>query len=409
MRLLLALLLMTIIATPASAQTDTAPLYQYREGERPHWVSPENPTGAPGAGGRENRGAKGHAFETIPVGQSHVLADIHGAGTIDRIWMTIEDRSPEALRGLKLEIFWDGAATPAVSVPLGDFFLHGASQMLPMETALLASPEGRSFVSYIPMPFRRSARLVVTNESARQVNLIFYDVNYRRLRSQPDDALYFHAWWNRERATVLGRDFRILPRVGGRGRFLGASVTVLTNPVYRDTWWGEGEVKMYLDGDRRSATLVGTGTEDYIGTAWGQGAYVNRFQGAPIASWDAGGRWTFYRFHIPDPVWFHGEIEVTIQQIGGAPKADVLRFLKAGTPLIPVSVDAGNRKGGFVSLLADGISLKDVKLDGWTNYYRSDDVAAVAYFYLDRPGGVASPIAPVAERVAALRSPPKKD
>ena len=408
MRLLLALLLMTIIATPASAQTDTAPLYQYREGERPHWVSPENPTGAPGAGGRENRGAKGHAFETIPVGQSHVLADIHGAGTIDRIWMTIEDRSPEALRGLKLEIFWDGAATPAVSVPLGDFFLHGASQMLPMETALLASPEGRSFVSYIPMPFRRSARLVVTNESARQVNLIFYDVNYRRLRSQPDDALYFHAWWNRERATVLGRDFRILPRVSGRGRFLGASVTVLTNPVYRDTWWGEGEVKMYLDGDRDHASLVGTGAEDYIGTAWGQGAYINRFQGAPIATWEGGGRWTFYRWHIPDPIFFARDIEVTLQQIGGARKNIILDLQRAGAPLIPVTIDPGSRTN-FQQLLTrqPQVPLSDPSLpDGHTNYYRSDDVAAVAYFYLDRPENGLPAIAPAAERTAALRPPP---
>jgi hypothetical protein len=106
-----------------------------------------------------------------------VLADIKGAGIIDRMWMTIEDRAPDALRGLKLEIFWDGARTPAVSVPLGDFFLHGAGQMVPMETALLASPGGPLLVSYLPMAFRRGAQVVVTNESPRQVNLIFYDIN----------------------------------------------------------------------------------------------------------------------------------------------------------------------------------------------------------------------------------------
>jgi hypothetical protein len=272
----------TAASAPAQEGDD---LFRYRAGEATRWASPENPTAGKGEGGQENRGAKGHAFETIRVGQSHVLADINGAGTIDRIWMTIEDRSPDALRGLRLDIFWDGAATPAVSVPLGDFFLHGAGEMVPMETALLASPEGRSFVSYIPMPFRKAARVVVTNESATQVNLIFYDINFRQLRRQPKDALYFHAWWSRERASGLGRDFRILPRISGRGRFLGASVTVLTNAEYGETWWGEGEVKIALDGDRPGRpTLVGTGAEDYIGTAWGQGAYVNRFQGAPIAS-----------------------------------------------------------------------------------------------------------------------------
>jgi hypothetical protein len=402
------LLLATLSTAPALAQpSDGAPLYQYQPNGRTRWISPENPTGAPGAGGQENRGAKGHAFDTIPIGGSHVLADIQGPGTIDRMWMTIEDRSAEALRGLRLEIFWDGAASPAVSVPLGDFFLHGAGEMVPMDTALLASPEGRSFLSYIPMPFRRGARIVVTNESGRAVNLIFFDVNYRALPRQPRDMLYFHAWWSREQRTRLARDFRILPRIEGRGRFLGASVTVLTNPVYRDTWWGEGEVKIYLDGDRGLPSLVGTGAEDYIGTAWGQGAYINRFQGAPIATWAGGGRWTFYRFHIPDPIFFRQGIEVTLQQIGGARKAIVLDLQNAGAPLIPVTIDPGSRNNFQQLLVRDPpIPLSDPSLpDGHTNFYRSDDVAAVAYFYLDRPEGVLPAIAPGAERIAGIRPP----
>jgi hypothetical protein len=406
MRRLLPLLAAAAFPTNAFAQSETPPLYQYQENQRPHWISPENPTGAPGAGGRENRGGKGHAFETIPVGRSHVIADIKGAGIIDRMWMTIEDRAPDALRGLKLEIFWDGARTPAVSVPLGDFFLHGAGQMVPMETALLASPEGRSFVSYLPMAFRRGARIVVTNESPRQVNLIFFDVNYRQVERQPADALYFHAWWSRDRATKLGQDFRILPRVRGRGRFLGASVTVLTNTAYRDVWWGEGEVKMYLDGDRDLASLVGTGAEDYIGTAWGQGAYVNRFQGAPIATWEGGGRWTFYRWHVPDPIFFSRDIEVALQQIGGGRKNIVLDLQRAGAPLIPVTIDPGSRTN-FQQLLTSGKQLSDPSLpDGHTNFYRSDDVAAVAYFYLDKPENGLPAIAPAAERLADLRPPP---
>ena len=400
--------MLLLVAPPAQAQDGPqAPLYQFQPQGRTHWISPENPTGAPGVGGRENRGAKGHAFETIPIGQSHILADIRGAGTIDRIWMTIEDRSPEALRGLKFEIFWDGALSPAVSVPLGDFFLHGAGEMVAMETALLTSPEGRSFVSYIPMPFRRGAKVVVTNESGRPVNLIFYDINYRTLPRQSDDALYFHAYWSREQATRLGRDFRILPRIQGRGRFLGTSVTILTNTVYNDTWWGEGEVKMFLDGDREHASLVGTGAEDYIGTAWGQGAYINRYQGAPIATWDNGGRWTFYRFHVPDPIFFNRDIEVTLQQIGGARKAIVIGLQDAGAPLIPVTIDPGSRVNFQQLLTRDPpVPLSDPSLpDGHTNFYRSDDVAAVAYFYLDRPEGALPPIAPAAERLAAIRRP----
>lgn len=382
-------------------------IYELPRDQQSRWISPENPTGARGAGARENRGAKGRAFETIAVGGTHTLANIQGAGVIDRLWMTIEDRSPEALRGLRLEMFWDGAKTAAVSVPLGDFFLHGAGEMVPMETELFTSPEGRSFVSYVKMPFRRGAKLTVTNESGKPVNLIFFDINYRAMPKLPADALYFHAWWSRERATTLGRDFRILPRLQGRGRFLGTSVTVLTNPAYEKTWWGEGEVKIALDGDGDHPTLVGTGTEDYIGTAWGQGAYINRYQGAPIATWDDEGRWTFYRFHVPDPVYFHHEIEVTLQQIGGARKPAIIGLIEKGAPLIPVTIDPGSRNG-FQQLLTSGNQLSDPSLpDGHTNYYRSDDVAAVAYFYLDRPENNLPALAPASERLAAIRVPAK--
>lgn len=391
------------IALPASAQ---APLYEYRAGERSHWASPENPTARKGGGGIENRGAKGHAFETIPAGGAHVLADIRGAGVIDRMWITVDDRSPERLRALRLDIYWDGAKTPAVSVPLGDLFGGGAGALVPMETALVASPEGRSFVSYIPMPFRRGARIVVRNESMRELPLIFYDVNYRSLARLPDDALYFHAWWSRDRATEPGRAFQVLPRVEGRGRFLGMLATTFTDPRYGRTWWGEGEVKIYLDGDRGHASLVGTGTEDYIGTGWGQGAYVNRYQGAQVAD-EARGRWSYYRFHVPDPVFFERELRVELQQMGGAPKQEVVALLGKGVPLLPVTIDPG-RRDGFRQLLAtdpptpvtaDGLP------EGWTNFYRSDDVSAVALFYLDRPENGLPPLAPVAERTAALRPP----
>lgn len=409
MRYLLGLCAAALTTVPVSSQV-SSDLSRYRSGEQTRWISPENPAGARGAGASENRGAKGHAFDTIPVGGTHTLANIRGAGTIDRIWMTIEDRSPEALRGLKLEMFWDGAAAPAVSVPLGDFFLHGAGEMVPMETELFASPEGRSFVSYVPMPFRTGARISITNESGKSVNLIFFEINYRSLKAQPKEALYFHAWWSRDRATTLGQDFRILPRIKGRGRFLGANVTVLTNPVYEKTWWGEGEVKIALDGDRSNApTLVGTGTEDYIGTAWGQGAYINRYQGAPIATWDEEGRWTFYRFHVPDPVWFETGIEVALQQMGGARKNIVQGLVQKGAPLVPVTIDPGSRTN-FQQLLVNGKNLADPSLpNGHTNYYRSDDVAAVAYFYLDQPSGVLPAISPAVERQAGIRNATKKD
>jgi hypothetical protein len=399
-RLVAALLLLA--GLPAQAQEA---LYQYQDSE-PRWASPENPKAEKGAGGRENQGAKGHAYETIAPGKALVLADIAGAGVIDRMWITVMDRSPEMLRSLRLDIFWDGAKTPAVSVPLGDFFLAGAGAPVPMETALVASPEGRSFVATIPMPFRKGARVVLTNESAKVLRQIYWDVDFRRVKRLADDALYLHALWRRDRATLLGEDFQLLPHVRGRGRFLGTAVTVFTNPAYGKSWWGEGEVKIYLDGDRDRPTLAGTGTEDYIGTGWGQGTYVHRYQGSPVAD-ETGGRWTFYRFHVPDPIFFARGIRVDLQQVGGAMKAEVLRMMAQGVPLQPVSVATGSGgRDGFVKLLDKPTALAGLP-DGWTNFHRSDDVSAVTWFYLDRPENGLPPLAPVAGRTAALR-PPKQ-
>jgi len=123
-----------------------------------------------------------------------------------------------------------------------------------------------------------------------------------------------------------------------------------------------------------------------------------------VATWDKGGSWSFYRFHVPDPLWFHQGIEVSLAQIGGAPKADVVRFEKAGASLIPVTVDNGNRTGGFAALLTSGKKLTDPSVvDGWTNFYRSDDVAAVAYFYSERPDRILPAIQAASERMSSLR------
>lgn len=399
----LALLAALLLCAPSAAAQ--APIYTYRDAP-PRWASPENPTAAKGAGAVENQGAKGHPYDSIAAGGALVLADLRGAGVIDRIWLTIKDRSPEMLRALRLEITWDEAATPAVSVPLGDLFGAGAGALVPMESELVASPEGRSFVSYIPMPFRSGAHVVLVNESDKDLPQVFYDVDARQLPAMPPDALYFHAYWSRERATTPGRAFQVLPRVQGRGRYLGTLVTTFTDPRYGTTWWGEGEMKLYLDGDGDHPTLAGTGTEDYIGTAWGQGAYVQRFQGAPVAD-AAQGRWSFYRFHVPDPIYFARDLRVELQQIGGAPKAEVLALQARGVPLQPVSIDPGGR-AAFVQLLAGDaptpLTRKDLP-DGWTNFYRSDDVSAVALFYLDRPTSGLPAMAPVAERIKGLRPP----
>jgi len=369
----------------------------------PRWASPENPAGQRGAGGRENRGGKGHPFDTLRAGQSLTLADVSGSGVIRRIWITISDRSPRMLRALRLEMFWDGAARPAVSVPFGDFFGPGLGQTTAFENALFSSPEGRSFNTVVPMPFRTQARIVLTNDSDKTLDRVYFDVDYTLGDAHDDGTLYFHALWRRTAQTTLGEDFEVLPAVEGRGRYLGASLGVITDPAYLETWWGEGEVKIFLDGDTAHPTLVGTGTEDYIGTGWGQGVYVHRYQGAPVADKEKR-LWAFYRFHVPDPIFFGERCRVALQQMGGAPKAEVLALQKAGVALTPVTIDAGDRDR-FILLLdrTPPVALEDPSLpDGWVNFYRRDDVTATAYFYLDRPGGTGQPLPPLAARVAAL-------
>jgi hypothetical protein len=359
-------------------------LFEYSDQLEPRWFSFENINGAKGAGGKENNGAKGHPCDYIKPGESKTLLEIHEAGIINRIWITINDRSPEMLRSLKLEMFWDNEKKPAVSVPFGDFFGVGLGRMASFENALFASPEGRSFNCFIPMPFKKAARIVITNESGKNLDMIFFDIDMQLLKSWDEDFLYFHAYWHRDTATALSRDYEVLPDVKGKGRFLGSNVGVICDKVYKGFWWGEGEVKMYLDGDRDFPTLVGSGTEDYIGTAWGQGEFNTRYAGCLVAD-NEQDAWAYYRFHIPDPVYFQNQCRVAIQQIGGGPKGDVKKLMDKGVRLIPITIHEIPILHPIYS--ADSITKLDNPAlpDGWTNFYRSDDYSSVAYFYLDQP------------------------
>jgi hypothetical protein len=148
--------------------------------------------------------------------------------------------------------------------------------------------------------------------------------------------------------------------------------------------------------------LNGTGTEDYIGTGWGQGAYANSFAGCLIAD-ETRKQWSFYRLHIPDPVFFSNKCKVALQQIGGDAKAEVLKMQRGGAKLAPVTIDDGKqllklfRRGHVVQL--DSVGLPD----GWTNFYRSDDVSATAWFYLNTPENNLPLLQPVNYRTAKLR------
>lgn len=361
------------------------------------WISPENPTGAKAKGGITNKGAKGSAFFTIKAGEKLVLMDVKGSGIIHRMWLSgTIPRSEEQRRLVRIDIYWDGESKPAVSAPIGDFFGNGLGLSVPFENALFSNPEARSYNFTIPMPYRKAAKIVLTNESPSHA-LVWYDINFTEEKVAPD-AMYFHAYWNRTFKTNLGKDYVILPEVKGKGRYIGTNVGVIGDSVYRNTWFGEGEVKIFLDGDKELPTLSGTGTEDYIGSGWGQGEYFNRNQGSLVSD-NSNDLYTFYRYHLPDPVYFHTACKVTLQQIGNT-GIQHMRELQAKGVAIPVQLFMKgdnddifhlNGKAPEQLLLLDQNPIPDINDPKYTqaafggNFYRSDDVSATAYFYLTTP------------------------
>lgn len=378
-------LAMAQVTTPG-ATLDS--LYVLPEGVETRWASAENFKGEKGVAAQANAGRKGSPNFGFPNGEQKILAEVSGtSGCVRRIWVTISTRTATTLRGIRLDMYWDGADKPAVSVPLGDFFCQPLGQMAAFQNALFSSPEGRSFNTCVPMPFKTGMKIVVTNESGQDVRMFFYDVNYTIGDQHPDKVLYFHAHWRRENPTTMKQDFAILPRVEGAGRYLGTCVSVIPNTdEYYKAWWGEGEVKIYLDGDKEFPTLAGTGTEDYIGTGWGQGRYDQLYQGCHVAGGEQF-RYGFYRLHIPDPVYFRKDIRVTIQQIGFMGSAQAEKFLEAGKTVY--------RAG-------PGMQAIDLEKQPGGLFERRDDWAACAYFYLDQPTNNLPGLADVAQRIADL-------
>ena len=371
------------------------PLYLLPTNIVTRWASAENPDGAVGAGGQIEDGRKGRPFLPLPAGDTLVLAHGDGPGMVRRMWATIDDRSPELLSGIVLRIYWDGNAKPAVEAPLGDFFGHTLGHMATFANAWFDSPEGRSFNCRIPMPFRAGFKITVANESPRDVAMFFYDVNYTLGDAIGVDCGYFHSAYRRENPTHLRRDFEILPRIEGRGRFLGCTLGAIADKdMWGTAWWGEGEVKMFLDGDSQLPTLCGTGTEDYIGTGWAQGQYALPWHGCPLADHEAM-RFGFYRLHGPDPVYFQTCLRVTIQQIGCAQRAYIAARLRE-RGLDSVTSNSADQHRMTVA------ELESVDPDGYALFERQDDWCATAYFYLDRPTSELPQIETYEKRVAGL-------
>jgi hypothetical protein len=333
----------------------------------------ENPTGARGAGGTAHGGRKGAPSRRLEPGERVVLADLAGAGVIRHIWMTFPAAPPERMRSLVLEVFYEGADAPSVSVPALDFFGMPHGRPVAYHSALGAANEGRGFNSFVPLPFRRGVRVELWNASSRRT-ILYYQIDYTLQRELPPDLGLLHVSFRRENPTALRRDFVIADGLRGPGRFLGCNVGVrVIDPA---AWYGEGEVKVYRDGDRELPTICGTGLEDYVGSAWGLGAHAAPYGGAPLvvgpraASPEFVG---FYRWHLPDPIMYARDLRVTIQQIGAmffrAGEEEALeRYARTNPP-------AG---AGWVRDVGPGLL-------AWGLAERVDDYCATAFVYCREP------------------------
>ncbi|MCX5660206.1 MAG: DUF2961 domain-containing protein [Planctomycetota bacterium] len=381
---------------------DAAPLYQLSRTVTMHWANPENYEARDHAGGKSNSGRKGSPCRgVLKAGETWTLAEARGTGTVRRIWITMSQRDIAGLRGLTIRAFWDGQEKPAIEAPIGDFFGCPLGRNLIFESAWFNNPEGRSYNSFIPMPFRTGFKITVSNDSPQDQAMFWYHIDYTLGDAHNDDTGYLHAHWRRENLTKLCEDFEILPRVDGRGRFLGCNIGVVTdNTRYRGSWWGEGEMKIFLDGDTEFPTLCGTGTEDYICTAWGQGQFQRQWYGCPLADNDRG-QYAFYRLHGPDPIFFQQHCRATMQQIGWGSYHDMLQHHKAAGQDHIVLTGDGGRKYSDADIAADPEKAKAHGL-----FEREDDWCATAYFYLDRPAGTLPGIARYEQRIANLTGDP---
>ncbi len=295
-------------------------------------ISAENFTGEKGNAGRATEGTgKFHARDLGPGWKispsiriaprsTFTLADIAGPGAIQHIWMTT---FPGHWRSLILRAYWDGEEAPSIECPYGDFFANGWCERSNVNSLpVVVNPAGGTN-SYWEMPFRRHARITIENLGTEEA-VLYYQIDYT-LTDVPEDAGYFHVQWRRNNPLPYKQVHTLVDNIRGMGHYVG---TYIAYQVNNTGWWGEGEIKFYLDGDTDFPTICGTGTEDYFGGAWnwehpqGQyGTYSTPFLGLhqviqPDGLYRSQQRFGMYRWHIMDPIRFEQDLRVTLQALG---------------------------------------------------------------------------------------------
>lgn len=295
-------------------------------------ISPENLNGAKGHGGTASEGGASNAardlgqgwkvnpFVVIQPKQTFVLADIDGQGAIQHIWMT----PTGTWRFSILRMYWDDEKDPSVEVPVGDFFAMGWGVYSRLSSLAVCVNPGSAFNSYWPMPFRKKAKITLENLDDKAM-VIYYQIDYTQTQV-PKDAAYFHAQFRRVNPLPYKDVYTILDNVKGKGQYVG---TYLAYGVHNNGWWGEGEIKFYMDGDKAFPTINGTGTEDYFGGSYNfenqekkqYEEFTSPYSGLiqvikPDGLYKTQQRFGLYRWHIADPVRFDADLRVTIQALG---------------------------------------------------------------------------------------------
>jgi hypothetical protein len=335
------LLLGSLLALPAAALAQSAPYSGLGNGlgdiyrlskAKSFSIGPENLTGEKGKGGMSEHGSayeaardlgqgwKMNPYIVVAPGATFTMAEIHGSGAIQHMWMTPTGDWRYSI----LRMYWDDEPTPSVEVPLGDFFASGWGKFAPITSLAVCVNPGSAFNSYWPMPYRKKAKITVQNIDDKPLT-IYYQIDYTETEV-PTDAAYFHAQFRRVNPLAYKQVYTILDNVKGSGQYVG---TYLAWGVHSNGWWGEGEVKFYLDGDKEFPTLIGTGTEDYFNGAYNfenqdkhqYQEFTSPYSGLaqvlrPDGLYQSQQRFGLYRWHIQDPVRFDKDLRVTIQALG---------------------------------------------------------------------------------------------
>ncbi len=312
------LVLLIFAISLAAAQGDLSNLAKPQEGRSMRVSSTRRENGVPVGDLTENSNRDN--FRVQP-GQTHTLMDVKGPGVITHLWITflgpeIQDWAPKGSANhqeMLLRIYWDGNPKPGVEAPLGDFFAGCFGKRAEVTSIPVAVQDGAAYNCFWQMPFQKSARIEIVNQCKKAINLLYYNIDWIKKDSLPADTPYFYAQYRQEYPVVQGKDYTILETTG-KGHYVG---TVLAVRTRSPMWFGEGDEKVYIDGEKQ-ASIWGTGTEDYFLSAWGLKKVSTPYFGVPyFDQWGiVGGHTSAYRWHIQDPMVFQKGIKVTMEHFG---------------------------------------------------------------------------------------------